>query len=422
MEIDRPGESRSRARRVVLLIALGVAGLSMMMAWSAMSLSGLPDVGDPFDIEAFVAPKVDDADNAYVLYKEAVARLTKDRPEFTYEWPTAGPAERRWLEENRPAMELWRRGTERPEAEYVSPRNFTVETQLPIVQELRGFLRLAKLEGSRLEELGDLEGAWRWYRAIFRTGRHVGRRSSMIERFVGIAFHSAATGRMTRWAADPRVDATMLRRALDAAIADDGMTGPLTDNLKVEYLAFANTYSDPELMIKCMLDDDLSRVNLSSPLGRIPSVMRLQRVVMKEPERSRRVLRLVFANLLTWSDLPKGRRPPVAFTIPNPNSASTVKSLVDLRAVDASAPDSARALPPDELARWFESTLYARHLMPSFSTMDAACQRERAAQAGLLLTLANELYAREHGHPPETVEELVGPYLKSLPEAYTPPN
>ncbi|WP_435005662.1 hypothetical protein P12x_003479 [Tundrisphaera lichenicola] len=415
-ETVRDSRLRSRPRWLPILLASGIAGLSMYVAWRTTSLDGLPDVGDPFDVAAFADRKVADADNAYVLYKEAVTLLTQQYPESTYDWPKADDATRRWLEENRPAMEVWRRGTERPEAQYVPPRSMKLDTLLPVVQELRKFPRLAQLEGSRLESEGDMEGAWRWHRAIFRSSRHVGRRGMWIERLVGISFHSIAVRQLSKWAADPRVDAALLRKALDAAIADDSLTSLTSDHWKVEYISFANSENDSTLMVKCLIDEDLVAAARPSPIGKIPYAFQLQRVLLKEPERSRRVLRLILANVLNWADLPSKDRPPIAVSVPNSVMGARVKTLFDLREVGASAPSAARALPPEELASWFQSSLYARHLLPSINSLDAAIARERSAQAQLLLTLANQLFAREHGHPPETLEELVGPYLIELPE------
>ena len=40
--------------------------------------------------------------------------------------------------------------------------------------------------------------------------------------------------------------------------------------------------------------------------------------------------------------------------------------------------------------------------------------------ANLVLALASRLYELERGQPPETFKELVGPYLKALPEGSPP--
>ena len=155
--------STGRSRRLILVVgALAVAGASAFLMWWMTTLSGLPDVGDPFDVATFANPPVADDENAFVLYRQAVARLVEQPSGITFDWATAGLDEKGWLERNREALEVWRRGTERPEAIYLRPGSQTLMTQLTVIQQVRSFPRLAQLEGGRLEAEGDVEGAWRW--------------------------------------------------------------------------------------------------------------------------------------------------------------------------------------------------------------------------------------------------------------------
>jgi hypothetical protein len=412
---------RRIGRLALALVAVALAGASAFLAWWMTTLSGLPDIGDPFDVAAFAESQVPDDENAYVLYKEAVGRISQQPTDITLEWATAGLVEKGWLERNREALEIWRRGTERPRAQYVPSRLMSIATQLPVVQGIRGCVRLAQLEGSRLESEGDLEGAWRLYRAIFKSSRHVGNHATAIERFVGKAFHQVACYRMTRWASDPRVTTAMLRQALDAVIEDYAATAPLSDSLKVEYLAFLKTFDDPDLVRQCLNDDDTAGASKEPWFARHPSLFSVSKSLMKEPERSRRVTRLVYANLLAVCDLPPDRRPAIACSLPNLASrAGSPTLLVDLYALGDSAPSSAKALPPEKILQWYQSTLYARYLTPSFINVIKASDAERLAQASLVIALANRLYEIERGKPPTTYEELVGPYLKALPEGYKP--
>ncbi|HWE39979.1 MAG TPA: hypothetical protein VG406_25735, partial [Isosphaeraceae bacterium] len=62
-------------------------------------------------------------------------------------------------------------------------------------------------------------------------------------------------------------------------------------------------------------------------------------------------------------------------------------------------------------------TVYAKHLLPAYERVEEAVNRERSRQAGLVLTLAEQLYRRDHGgQAPPGPSALVGPYLKALPE------
>jgi hypothetical protein len=51
--------------------------------------------------------------------------------------------------------------------------------------------------------------------------------------------------------------------------------------------------------------------------------------------------------------------------------------------------------------------------------LDRLMTADRLSMANLIVTLAQELWKKERGQYPPKVEDLVGTYLKSLPEAYT---
>ena len=131
------------------------------------------------------------------------------------------------------------------------------------------------------------------------------------------------------------------------------------------------------------------------------------------------MIRLVFANWLAYCDRPPNLRPPKV--PPNPTIAlnSHAKALLaELFVVDGTAPEPARALPPEKVAAWYGTTIDAEIALPAFGGVERAVARERSAHGNLVVALANELFKREHGKYPERVEELVGPYLKVLPEGH----
>ena len=103
----------------------------------------------------------------------------------TSTWSSADEKVSDYLEKNRPALEKWREGSERPEAIYHQATDTTADTTLPMAQYLRTFSQLASLEGSRLEEQGAMDEAWSWYKAMLRASRHLGRHGVLIERHMG---------------------------------------------------------------------------------------------------------------------------------------------------------------------------------------------------------------------------------------------
>jgi hypothetical protein len=160
---------------------LVVAIIASPPLWWLMQLTGLPDVGDPFDVVAYRASTVPDERNAFVLYKQAAAllnlkpaylRASGVKADTLARWSAAVPEVRRWADENRAALALYRQGAERPDA--LDPEIGLDQENFVTFGALLSFRALVFLEASRLEELGDMAGAWELYRATLRTIYHVG--------------------------------------------------------------------------------------------------------------------------------------------------------------------------------------------------------------------------------------------------------
>src|SRR5262249_3413552 len=133
--------------------------------------------------------------NAFTLYREAVARYkpltffdtSANLPvDLNTRWTKAAPDVRHWAENNSEALALYRQGAERPDA---------LDSTVPSVEgyvafdSLRPFQRLALLEASRLQEEGNMAGAWEWYRANLRTIHHVGSRGRIYRRMFAQRWH-----------------------------------------------------------------------------------------------------------------------------------------------------------------------------------------------------------------------------------------
>ena len=57
--------------------------------------------------------------------------------------------------------------------------------------------------------------------------------------------------------------------------------------------------------------------------------------------------------------------------------------------------------------------------MNRFGEFDRAVAADRLSMANLIVAVASKLWKKERGQDPPRAEDLVGPYLKALPEAYT---
>ena len=206
-------------RRLFLGLAVAFLAVLGVWIWGIRRVDELPDLGEPFDIDRVLGPiAIDDVDNAYVGYAEAKALQLKTPASMnkldykTQAWSKASDDVREFVEKSRPALEKWREASERSDALYHQPGELAIDTMLPLVQDMEALARLATLEASRLEEKGAMDQAWPWYRAMLRTSRHVGRRGVIVERLMGAYQYNLAGHRILHWAADPRVDAKMLRR------------------------------------------------------------------------------------------------------------------------------------------------------------------------------------------------------------------
>jgi hypothetical protein len=399
---------RSRGRRRSLLIYLYALFITIaaVLCWRAASLRGLPDVGDPFDVAAFASSaEVRDDVNSAVLYREASARLifhdSSGVPLMdSVDWSKANPRIRAWLDRNRTALALWRRATRRPKALWCVPDSVQITTPLSTQHDLVAFAKLALLEGSRLEQEGRPSEAAELYGGILRSSAHAGQASGFRAHFISTGILRFSSGRILSWAADHRVDAAAVRAVLGDAEAADAMLAPPSTMLKAEYITLRNELDSPW----SNWDGSLAGFVW---YHRLPLAKPVRLFLRREPERSKRVARLAFANWLAYCDRPS----------PPPLSSGSLR----LYQVDATAPAVVQALSRDEIEAWFESTTWARLLMSRMSgAVVGQAGGERTIIGSLEISLAERCYRLDHyGASPRKLGALVGPYLARLPEGYS---
>jgi hypothetical protein len=372
---------------------------------------------------------IPDRDNAYAAYAEARIDLSGSPAEFwdtfwkpqtdTLTWSKAKPDVRLFLERNRYTLEIWREGSERADALYHQPGELAFDTTLPLLQEVFLHSGMAALEGSRLEEQWAMGEAWAWYRAMLRSSRLVGRRGALVERRFGAHMHDLAAQCILRWAADPRVNIAMLRRAQGDVSAADRLTPPLSDVVKLEYLMASRELDE---LLTMPQEVPLPGGN-GGLLNRVPpalissrEIQRFRFRALNDPEKSRRALRLVFANWLAQVDRPAAER-----------ARSAKHAGLLIYEADRTAPPAARAVTPDVLSAAIDHTILARWMFrPDDAERnvnyygswegDGVFARERRRRSVLLVKLAAELYRREQGKPAANAGSLLDGYLKELPE------
>jgi hypothetical protein len=427
---------RKRVRQLVratlaLAFCLALAGLAVEI-WVRNSLNGLPDIGDPFDVAALRSLRIPDDQNAFTFVRRAQEKLTPP-PEAPWRhlvfrsvvsWSELDPKVRAWVEANGPAVELFLQGAEqadaisRPAGEEYSQRDQGLDGGWHLM-----WLTLA--EGGRREEKGDMAGAWDCYRAVLRMTVHVRRREGLLARRIVNYHHASLRKSLATWAADPRTTISQLRRALEEVV--ECRPRPEWDAfaLKIEYLNLMRFLERPVRLPPELIEAEFTyRVgDMQSPADLAHYLFGVRRHLARDPERSRRALRLLFANLLAHVENPdlRQRKPAVRALF---NVAKTTTSVL-LYPVSPEAPAGARALPPREVARWLVTTNDARlalggglvpFISPAVDIWHSIRLAEQRGHRELLVLLAGELYHRERGALPPSEQALAGTYLKSLPD------
>src|SRR5262249_51971390 len=128
-------------------------------------------------------------------------------------------------------------------------------------QWLRPYARLALLEGSRLEQAGDLAGAWRMYRATLRASRHAARHGGTIPRPFGDGVLRRSTRRLESWIDRPGMPPELLRRAIGDVEACRAMTSPASEMVRAEYFSARAAVNDTETWWKLSDSGPYSNVN-----------------------------------------------------------------------------------------------------------------------------------------------------------------
>ena len=339
---------------------------------------------------------------------------------------------REWAGENREALELLLQGADRPDASHPAG-------ELTASAELGCLSWVAFLEGSRRQESGDTAGAWDCYRAVLRMITHSRRRGSTQHRHSARRTSPYLKRRLTDWATDPRTTPAQLHTALDEVLKNEPNPDWDIPAIKHGYLELMREierrtprWVQEEMEVEWTIG--LGDMGLSPTM--IDYLATARRLLWREPDRSRRVLRLLFAQYLAHletRELPP-RKPAVWASLSylvSTNPVSKGKVRVPLYPVSPEAPAGARVLPPQAVAGWLVATLDARVWLAGGIHSDTwpwppdrAGERRGVADGKayreLVIMLATELYRRERGSLPSSDEALVGTYLKSLPDDRPP--
>ena len=367
-------------------------------------LSGVSPMAEPFDVDEFARWDIADSDNAFTDYKLATDLKAKvvfsHIPEnvetvINEGWSKADGPLIEWMKANRAALEVWRRGTAKQHALYISPRDLSFTSVLPVVQEQRMFARLASLEAIQSIEKGELDEAFQWARAMFRSGGHTTHRGCLIQGLVGCALHSMAANRIQQWASQPELTSAQLLSARAAIRADNSLYESPSNLLKSEYMAVQNTIAIGNW------NQAINTSGVSSEFA--ASAMRAGYWVIGEPELMLRLYRQVIANQIREIDKPLSQRP----------------RLVGTSGIYLFDTGTAELLPgqmsPIDIDHQVSRSPLMKMLAPAMQGADRAFLQQQVRQAALEVLLAAQAWHRDFGQFPMEITDLVPKYLDQIP-------
>ena len=362
----------------VVLLPFGIRGANFI---------GLPDPRLPPGYLAWRDQTVADDANAAFLYRVAADAIGERRVPLGIpgDWFQASAYDKALLAETSRPMVLWREGTRLPNA---LPSRERKELRPLSESETSLFVRLACLEGLRQENRTNFEEAFDWYVATLKFADHVQSRVGFNGRFRGDAVHQTAANFIKPWADQPNLSTDTLRRALREVQEAHRPIGIPGSAVFAELERIEGLLDEPDSLDEALGLDAHNRQG--ERLDGWPArLSHLSRAFQSEPERSRRFVRLVAADWVEGLEL-RGRSSSVELIHRGSLTLFSKTGRVDARA----------------LARRLDSTRYARIFLPNLSIYLTALDAGARNQADLELHLAERLFRREKGHPPESPEEL----------------
>lgn len=354
---------------------------------------GLPDIGDPFDVQDFGSIRVDHDDNALSEY-DAASRMIIPIPkesdgDFHTElniaknqgWSATSNEFRTLFLKNRPALDSWRRGTEKPDLQFKPAIELKSARPSDMNYDLLKPFQMADVYASYLLDERQTDEAWLWCRARYRFSRHWCRYGAIEQRLLGVRWHAEAVDSIVNWLQQLSLSDDILVLALTSVQDDFQLTPPLSWTFKCEYICHRNTL--PTVDFPVAFFDNKRNKKLAS----------IYWYIHNEPELSERVMKQIFANVLEQVDLPLSER----------QQGSTVTGLFQ-PIPNRELPDG--RLTADDIERFHRRAAY-NFFQNHFKTVIKNVMIEQARQRALEICLAARIYHKRKSVFPENLDELV---------------
>lgn len=386
---------------VAIPIAILVVIAAAPIVYRSTQFHGIPPIDQIVDPEIDGRVLLPANENAFTFYRRALAMLPVvsgsiddvagvtaiDRGE---DWSVVPSDVRDRLEKCQPALATWKLGTELDDGHYLDVADFDYSTLLSDVQTLRRLSNLAALHMLRSLSEGKTDKAWAWLRAALRSSRHAGKHGVAVERLVGISIHHQTARAIVHWASQNEVSNEQLLQALADVREVYRLTTATSATMKAEAILAANTLEDP-------LHGTLM---LPGFRGVPEGVMRAYVFVKGDPELGRELIWHVFANYLSQCEL----RPS--------NRALAIARLGLYRPTGKEVPP---LMDPTRLSDAVMNSRIVWHLVAAQNQIIMACDLERSLETALELCLLFEMYRRQHGDYPKSIDALVPEFVTEVP-------
>ena len=403
---------RARGRRRLALLSLYALILSVVgvLVGREAVLWQLPDAPEPFDLARYGHVNLADSDNAMFFYKQAVGLFAPGREAFEglpkgagdeSDWTRADPKVRAWAEANRAALEVWLKGTERPDALLGQPEQLESSIPWQVVNGLGTLAQFGTLEATRRRESGDLEGAWTCHRAAIRSGLHVGRHGDVPTAYVGLNILRQAIPKAMAWVDDPRATPDSLRRAVADLAACRALMSSASDLVRMGYLHVRADLGEPNGWHRSRLVPD----HPMALLDHLPAAIWAKGFLLNEPKRSLKILRLITSGELAQCDRTSGP------------SALVVSPNFRIYAIDARTPPVLARIRPEDLVGWADASgLWGFGIGSKFAFCEESAQATEGLLDRLRLRVAERAFSLDHkGRSPRVYGDLFPTYLDALP-------
>ena len=377
--------------------------LAAVVTFRATRFRGIPPIDEIVDRETEGRIDIKDEDNAFTYYELAWSQLPTtlddeaisdavDLLDTGGDWSDVAPAAKSALDSCEMLLVEWKRGTDCDHGVRVQPADAEWYDMVG-TRDSRAISRLAILKSAKFLDEGCADKAWEWLRALFRFSRHLGNPGSMIDRVVGSAFYAMGSKSLVRWAADDRVTVSQIRDAIQELNAIYQMTAPCSLVLKHEYLALSRVLAQPT----ALQETQAFKVAVSDELEALAGIYLF---LAGEPELAEVLLRHKFANCLSQCDRCRWDR----------NLAATRDCLFE-----PTGAEQPSLMNVNSLDLVLVRSVLARRLGPSLRHYLDLTDREQVLQTALELCLTAEMFCRQRGRYPETLEELVPEFIEQIP-------